>query len=525
MSKAKYLLAFVVAAVLALAMAVPAMAADNGTLTVSNAMKGQTYTAYKVFNAVYANASDMSKGVTYTVPSSLESKITADSPFELSTATASNGEKIVVRKATATDTNILTWVKANASQFDPTGTPLTYNETNGTASASLPYGYYYVSSTLGTVCSIDSLNSAVTVVDKNESKPTGPTKVITAEDSSIIATLDQTGKELANNDAAVGSIETFKVEFKATNWVESEESDTTAGTGTGTKTRVTEWNFQDSPTGLNIAANTVTVTVNGTAVYQNGAAVDNSGVTVSGGDTSALTVKIPFTNATGGSLYATQTAGSEYIPVVITYDATVTAAAATAVAPNNVTVKYNNATTLGTATTNTYTYKFQLDKIKNQQNNYGELTGAKFQLYASDGTTLLKFSLNGTTYTYNPAGTVDTIDMTANAKALIQGLDNADYVLKETQAPAGYNKGADTTIGAAQLKRVDQTIADETGIASDSGVINVVNEQGTELPSTGGIGTTIIYIVGGIMILLAVVFLITKRRVAKTNKDVTYDTL
>ena len=53
----------------------------------------------------------------------------------------------------------------------------------------------------------------------------------------------------------------------------------------------------------------------------------------------------------------------------------------------------------------------------------------------------------------------------------------------------------------------------------------VVNTKGQSLPSTGGMGTTILYIIGGIMVLLAVVFLITKKRVAATRKETSDDIL
>ena len=175
-------------------------------------------------------------------------------------------------------------------------------------------------------------------------------------------------------------------------------------------------------------------------------------------------------------------------------------------------MKYNTDTPLGTATTTTNTYKFQLDKTKNAEKDYAELTGAKFQLYAIDGTTLLKFAVNGTTYTYDAEGTVDTIDMTSTAKVIIQGLDKAEYVLKETQAPSGYNKAEDVTIKDSTLVIATGTITDNTGVDSDTGVVTVVNEAGTELPSTGGIGTTIFYIVGSILVLGAAVILITRRR-------------
>ena len=513
----KKIVALLIAMVMVLGISTSVFAApqEQGTLTISNAMKGQTYTAYRVFNAVYTDTSDISEGVVYTVPSSLESKVT--SPFSVGTAVASNGEKIVELASNTTDAAVLAWVKANYSEFDSNGTQLDYSDIDGTASAQLDYGYYYVTSSLGSVITIDSLNSAVTIVDKNESQPVGPTKSITAEDSSIETSLDQANVNLSDNKAAVGSVESFKVTFDATNWVESEESDTTAGTGTGTKTKVTVWNFTDTATGLNIDVNTLKITVNGTTIYASGTSVDTvNATTVAGGGENPLTIAIPWVNSTGASLYATQNSGSALIPVVVTYDATVTSAAATVVAPNNVEVKYNDTTKVGnTATTNTYTYKFQIDKIKNEANDYEALTGAKFQLYSAGGT-LLKFDQSGTIYTFNASGSVDTIDLTENATAVIQGLDYASYTLKETQAPNGYNKAADTTIEATDLVRVDGTITDENGIDSDSGVVNVINETGTELPSTGGMGTTVLYIIGAILVVGAAVILIARRR---TNKE------
>ncbi len=502
----KKFLAIVLIAVMMMAMGTVAFAEaqGQGTLTVSNATKGQTYTAYKVFNAVYSDTSDISKGVVYTVPSTLEAQVSE--PFSVGTAVASNGEKIVSLASGTTETAVLAWVKSNYTKFDSTGTALVYSDSAGTASATLDYGYYYVTSGLGSVVTIDSLNAAVSIVDKNASAPDGPTKLITAEDSSIIAGLDKTNVTLTSNDAAVDSVETFKVTFNAVNWVQAADDDTAADSATpNNNTKVTNWVLTDTPVGLNIDSTTVAITVNGTALA-------STAFSVSGGGTAALNITIPWTNDGGASLYAASTAGSALIPVVVTYNATVTDAAAIAAATNTVVVKYNTDTPLGTATTTTNTYKFQLDKTKNAEKDYAELTGAKFQLYASDGTTLLKFAVNGTTYTYDAEGKVDTIDMTSNAKVVIQGLDKAGYVLKETQAPSGYNKAEDVTIADTALVIATGTITDNTGVDSDTGVVTVVNEAGTELPSTGGIGTTIFYIVGSILVLGAAVILITRRR-------------
>ena len=130
----------------------------------------------------------------------------------------------------------------------------------------------------------------------------------------------------------------------------------------------------------------------------------------------------------------------------------------------------------------------------------------------------------------------------ANGSIVFKGLGPGTYTLTEVVAPAGYNTvtpitfkiviGVPTTIttGAesATYSVTDKNPADaEIAVDSTTGIYstNVINKSGTTLPSTGGMGTTILYIIGGIMVLLAVVFLITKKRVAATKKDAPDDIL
>ena len=91
------------------------------------------------------------------------------------------------------------------------------------------------------------------------------------------------------------------------------------------------------------------------------------------------------------------------------------------------------------------------------------------------------------------------------AVASFTGLVNGTYTLVETTVPTGYNKAADSTV----------TIADTDFNANVSASATVVNNQGTELPSTGGIGTTIFYVVGSILVVAAGVLLITKKRMSR----------
>ena len=117
------------------------------------------------------------------------------------------------------------------------------------------------------------------------------------------------------------------------------------------------------------------------------------------------------------------------------------------------------------------------------------------------------------------------------------GLDAGQYKLVETTVPAGYNKADDVefTIEAtydtesADPKLTSLVVKDKDGSVISATAENqeasfatvllegkvstkVVNKAGAELPSTGGIGTTIFYILGGLLAVGAVVLLVTKRR-------------
>ena len=144
--------------------------------------------------------------------------------------------------------------------------------------------------------------------------------------------------------------------------------------------------------------------------------------------------------------------------------------------------------------------------------------------------------------TYNvveEAATSKEIIVASDANGVIQftGLDAGTYTLEEIAAPEGYNRieepatiiitwadplasGTDATAKTQGGYLISGTFADGTfSYATESGTsffkIQVVNESGTELPSTGGIGTTIFYIVGGLLAVGAGVVLVTKKRMGK----------
>ena len=84
------------------------------------------------------------------------------------------------------------------------------------------------------------------------------------------------------------------------------------------------------------------------------------------------------------------------------------------------------------------------------------------------------------------------------------GLAGKTYWLQETKAPDGYNK---------LTTRQEVTFIEEEDPASGSFVdVTVVNEAGALLPSTGGMGTTVIYIIGAVLVIGAGIVLVVRRR-------------
>ena len=96
-------------------------------------------------------------------------------------------------------------------------------------------------------------------------------------------------------------------------------------------------------------------------------------------------------------------------------------------------------------------------------------------------------------------------------KFTIKGLDSATYYLTEKEAPAGYNKLAGpVTITISDTGVVNGTTDAPQGVDE----VKVLNQSGTELPSTGGMGTTIFYVLGSILVIGAAVLLVTRKRMS-----------
>ena len=177
---------------------------------------------------------------------------------------------------------------------------------------------------------------------------------------------------------------------------------------------------------------------------------------------------------------------------------------------NKTLLEYGNENRTSWDETKTYTYK--VDVVKTDGSNK-VLDGAQFKLYdnktGGSEIALVQESAGVYRLAKDDETGVEYIT-TVNGELEIKGFDaNTNYYLEETKAPDGYNKLAERVEIAVKEANLDATV--DGGIWHGGGV-HVVNKTGSLLPSTGGIGTTIFYALGGALVLgVIAVFLARKR--------------
>ena len=197
---------------------------------------------------------------------------------------------------------------------------------------------------------------------------------------------------------------------------------------------------------------------------------------------------------------------------------------------------HDNKTTNKTPEKVVYDWTFKMGVKKVDGADGTPLTDAKFVLSKNGNCSLGTIGDDGTpsnttdlinliensdgSYTVAPAGyTGSVVNVMTAGDITINGLDDAtEYYLYETKAPAGYNR-----LTAAVRFKITATYSDAgdncTSVTAtvnndvqSSVSVNVRNNKGSTLPSTGGIGTTLFYVIGGGLMAVAAVLLVTKKR-------------
>ncbi len=238
----------------------------------------------------------------------------------------------------------------------------------------------------------------------------------------------------------------------------------------------------------------------------------------------SLAVKVGENALTAGTDYVVDTASGQTIKVtikptaatknntvVISYDATVNAKGITTADTNKKNSVVLDFSKFQLKDTTSYVLKASsLYKYDGDTNE--KLPGVKFEL--KQGETAINVTKHADGYYYiDSASTSNNIVETdANGMIIIRGLDaDKTYTLTEKETVKGYNMLENPV--ELSLVADDGTYTADAASASHK----IANYQGTVLPSTGSIGTTIFYVIGGVLIAAAGILLITKKRMSREN--------
>ena len=508
MKLTKKLAGILLALAMVLGLAATEFAAGENTITVKNAVKDQTYKLYKMLDLV---VNDAHTAYSYTVNSAWKNF------FKAAEGETPAGKGLTYVNIDAQ--GYVTWkenadVAAFAKDAEEFAKGLTALKTH-TASADgdftfsdLDAGYYLVTSTLGTKATVGTTpgNPNPEIQEKN----VAPVNVKTVEEDSKV------GKEGVDawgsaNDADIGQVVNFKSTITAQPGAEN-------------------YVFHDKMSaGLTLDKASIKV--------DNVAVTDAQGNDVPG---DSYTVSYPSGEGTDGCTFEIAFAQSyldtitQATTITITYSATLNENAVIAGEgnPNESKLSYGEinettgkpGSTTPSSETKTYTWDVDVFKYTNKTTGEGEdkkteeiaLADAEFTLsknsdgsnpiaLVSEGNNVYRVAKTGET------GTVTKITTDATGKFTIKGLDADTYYLTETAAPAGYNKlAAPVTIVIGENGVVNGTTEAPQGVDE----VKVLNQSGTELPSTGGMGTTLFYVLGSVLVLGAVVLLVTRKRMS-----------
>ena len=462
MKHARKLASLLLALVMVFALVTTAFAAETGKITITQATEGNTYKVYKVFEA-----DGNGTNIAYTLVSG---KNTAPSGFtvDANTRSVSYTGSGTDGQLTADDiAAIAEYVAADQPVKEATASSTIVEFTN------LPNGYYYITTTTGTAVTVTSTNPNAEVQDKNV-PPETDKRITGVGDGS----LDADGKKVL---AEVGTTVTYTATIQVANGAVG-------------------YVFHDKMSGgLSYNANSLTVKIGDDAV-----ASSNYTTTAAPGDTITIRFDDDWIKTQVGST------------ITITYTATVTSDALTATpATNTAKVEYgHNGKVNCTPDKTTEIYNAKLTVTKKDGNGHA-LAGAGFVISKTTGeaadakTVYYKKTNNDIEWVENIEQATEMMTTSESNVVSFTGLADGTYTLTEKTVPAGYNKAADSSFTISAGNYTQGNLVQS---------MNVINQAGTLLPSTGGMGTTIFYVLGSILAVGAIVLLVTKKRMNASDK-------
>lgn len=471
----------------------------KGTITISNAIPGQTYKIYKILDLESYSTNVVKgeeKGNFAYKPSSewanfIKGENVKDKYFTFDGEYVSWKENASVEEFAkqailyANKKNQV--ITANDTKTVPAASA---GQTTSTLTFEVPsLGYYLVDSSVGTLCSLDTTKPAATIQEKNGVPSVD--KIIT---SGGVVSAD--GK---SNSASIGDTVYFQ---------------TTITAQPGAQNYVLHDKMSDG----------LTFNGNGNVVVKKGDTTLNSlDYALNNEITDGCAFEIVFTKDFCNTLNTND-------KITVTYSATLNEKAVIGNVDKNTIDKNTNETWLKygdekeTTHQPTITKTFEMNvfkfyKDKNDSNKEKGLAGATFKL-TKDSQEAKNISFVKTSNetvmddVYRVAktgetGAVPTITSPDSGKFTIKGLGAGTYYLTETKQPTGYNKLSGPVI--VEINDNGEIFVNDSPTAN-IGAVKVENKSGTVLPSTGGAGTTMIYLVGAVLVLGSGVVLATKRR-------------
>lgn len=479
MKRVKRVLALLAALALVLAMAVPAFAEENtGSITVQGAVNGESYSIYKIFDVTGYDMTTKPHKITYKVTDGWASFFEKGNPganyVTLDSKNQISGTTLDSSTAPEFAAAAITWAKDSDHHINVTASETANGDS--VTFTNVANGYYLVDTSLGALCSLDNVTGNTAKISEKNKVPSVEKKVKSGDDYK------------SSNSAKIGDT----VEYKTTITIN------------GSVEKVVLHDKMDA--GLTFNETSVKVKVGGADVPEANYTLQKPGTESS----DPCTFEIEFKD----SYIAGLETGTQ---IEVTYSATLNknAVIGTTGNKNDTWLKYGNSGSVKSETT-TYSYSFDLVKTDSDGTL---LAGAKFKLYADqDCTNEIKLVADETNV-YRVATTGETgvpyIETNANRALTIKGLKGTTaYYLKEIEAPKGYNELENAFAFAIASANISSNLSD-TSNKWDEGKstgIHIINNAGTTLPSTGGMGTTVFYVVGGGLMAVAVVLLVTKKR-------------
>lgn len=453
----------------------------DGSITITGALQGQTYTIYEMLKLESFSGNNYS----YTIADGWEDFFKEGAEGAKYMQKDENGYmSFIAGKGGNADIRefaqkALAYAQEGHGIYTQNNSPMEGKDT--VEFTGLNLGYYLVGSTTGALCGLDTTHKKVEIKEKNG---------VPSVDKKIV----QNDTDVESNFANIGDTVYFKTTITAKSGAENYILHDTMDTA---------FTFKDD---IVVQSNGVTIDSSKYTIYYH---KNNTEKTNHVKDD--CTFEIRFTKDYLDTLANDQN-------IVVTYSAILNGDANIGRGDHNAThLTYgDNKNTVDVTTT---TYTSQIKVLKYTGDTTHVLAGAKFKLFkqeaGGEALTFVKKAGNEENYRLTVQGEsgIAEIVTTSSGAFTMQGLKPGVYWLEETAAPKGYNK---------LVKRIKVEINTNGNLIIDGkdkenglpiNQVNVENKTGTVLPSTGGAGTTMIYLVGAVLVLGSGVVLVTKRRV------------